>query len=213
MSSGRRICGGDGRTNLVGAYGNVVAKTVDQDGRLSEVHGDQAELLLVDAPATQPARKAATQTAGAPLSTTQVASTHPTSKPTGEEAMAKKTIRRATFIDNAHVSSTLLDMDGLILQRMNLYSSKVQYDVLPAPPGSPPGATMKKVTVPVPGTMLVEDYTKPEAQKADTSSPTGAASSRGATAFKWQKTMIYDDSTHRSIMGRRRHHRSPRRSE
>jgi lipopolysaccharide export system protein LptA len=181
---------GDGRTNLVNAYGNVVAKTLDADGRVSEVRGDHAELHLADAPATQPTHKPATQ----------VASTHPTSKPTGEEAMARKTIRSAIFTDNAHVSSTLLDAEGLILQRMNLYSSVVQYDVLPAPPGSPPGATMKKVTVPVPGTMLVEDYTKPEAEKADTSSPTGGASSRGATAFKWQKTMIYDDSTHRSIM-------------
>jgi hypothetical protein len=188
---------GDGKTNIVNAYGNVLAQTVDAEGRVSAVRSEQAQLLLADAPTTQPATRPTTQVAAA----THPATTGPTSKPGADEAMAKKTIKQAIFKDNAHVSSTLLDAQGLILQRMNLYSSIVIYDVLPALPGAPPGATMKRVTVPVPGTMLVEDY-RPQAahQAADDSSPLGTAGSRGATAFKWQKSMVYDDSTHQAVM-------------
>jgi hypothetical protein len=183
---------GDGKTNIVNAYGNVLAKTVDAEGRVSAVRSEHAQLFLVDAPATQPSNRPTTRLAS---------TTGPTSKPAGDQAMAKKTIKQAIFRDNANVSSTLLDAQGLILQRMNLYSSIVIYDVLPALPGAAPGATMKRVTVPVPGTMLVEDY-RPQAahQAADDSSPLGTAGSRGATAFKWQKSMIYDDSTHQAVM-------------
>ena len=177
----------DGRRNIVDAVGEVVANTMDADGTLNTVRGDRARLLLVDVPTTQPATKPAER----------VAATQPTSQPATREAVAKKNIRQAVFQEHASVSSTLLDNDGNPLRRMNLFSDWIQYDVLPSPAG-PAAGLMKKMTVPGPGKMLVEDYRAPSTQPA--AGGGDMTGSRGATAFQWVKGLTYDDATHKAVI-------------
>jgi lipopolysaccharide export system protein LptA len=120
--------------------------------------------------------------------------------------MPEKEIRQAIFYDDARVKSELLDPQGLPIQRMNMLSSELHYDVIPpdpktAKPGDEPN---KRITIPVPGKMLVEDYSPPSTQPAKTqdanSGPMGGMNGRGATAFQWQKSLVYDDATNRVTM-------------
>jgi hypothetical protein len=188
----------NGKANVVNAFGNVQAKTTEADGTVRTVSGERARLLLIDAPTTQPSTKPAKPT-------TQVAAT--TKPATGDvaEPMARKQIRQAIFEEDARVKSELNDAEGLPIQRMNLWASMLQYDLIPVPaaPGQPPQEPNKRITVPVPGKMIVEDYrpasTQPAAAAAE-SSPTGGMGARGATAFQWVKSLIYDDASHRATM-------------
>jgi hypothetical protein len=182
----------DGKRNVVDALGEVVAKTIDADGTVNTVQGERAQLLLVDAPA--PATQTTTRPAVA-ASATQLA--------TPESAVARKAVRQATFHEDAIVTSTLLDNDGLPLRRMKLKADTVQYDLVPPPPlGSPDGAVAtKKLTVPGEGKMLVEDYRAPTTQPAAAKDDGNAvASARGATAFQWSKSLVYDDAIHKAVM-------------
>jgi hypothetical protein len=166
----------------------VVAKSVDADGSVNTARGDRAQLLLVDVPTTRPATQAA----------------NATSKPATQQTVVKKNVRQAIFQDNASVSSTLLDNEGLPLRRMNLFASTIQYDVISDGKANAPAT--RKMTVPVGGKMLVEDYrpatTKPATKPA--TPPAGGmsdmASARGATAFQWSKSLVYDDATHKAVM-------------
>jgi lipopolysaccharide export system protein LptA len=182
----------DGKRNVVDALGDVVAKTIDADGTVNTIQGARAQLLLVDAPppATQPTTRPAAIAAATTKPTTQ------------ESAVARKAVRQARFHEDAVVTSTLLDNDGLPLRRMKLKADTVQYDLVPPPLGSPDGAApTKKLTVPGEGKMLVEDYRPPSTQPAAAKDDGNAmASARGATAFQWSKSLVYDDSTHKAVM-------------
>lgn len=178
----------DGKRNIVDAAGDVVAKSVDADGSVNTARGDRAQLLLVDVPTTRPT----TQTANAAATT-----------PSTQQTVIKKNVRQAIFQDNASVSSTLLDNEGLPLRRMNLFASTIQYDVLSD--GTGIGPATKKMTVPVGGKMLVEDYrpatTKPATKPAQAAGGmSDMAGARGATAFQWSKSLVYDDATHKAVM-------------
>jgi lipopolysaccharide export system protein LptA len=167
----------DGKKNTVDAVGGVVATSKDADGTVNTARGDRAQLFLIDLPSTQPTTRLSTTT----RATTQMATAH-------------KAVRQAVFQDNASVSSILLDNAGLPLRRMNLFAALIQYD-LQADGG--PGSG-RKMTVPVGGRMLVEDYRGPTSKPADGQGDVAGA--QGATAFQWAKSLIYDDSTHKAVM-------------
>ena len=177
----------DGKRNIVDALGEVVATSVDADGTVDTARGDRAQLFLLDVPATQPTTlpAAATQTAKA------------TTRASTQATAMRKIVRQAIFHDNASISSNLLDNNGQPQRRMNLLASMIQYDLVPIPdkPNAPP---MKKMTVPVNGRMLVEDYRAPATQPAGANSD--MAGTRGATAFQWSNSLTYDDATHKAIM-------------
>ena len=177
----------DGKRNIVDALGEVVATSVDTDGTVDTAHGDRAQLFLADVPATQPTTL--------PASTTQAVKA--TSRPATQEAAVRKIVRQAIFQDNASISSTLLDNNGQPQRRMNLLASIIQYDLVPVAnnPNAPP---MKKMTVPVGGRMLVEDYRAAATQPAGGGSDMAGA--RGATAFQWANSLTYDDATHKAVM-------------
>jgi hypothetical protein len=84
---------------------------------------------------------------------------------------------------------------------MKLRADTVQYDLVPAPLGAADAAPTRKLTVPGEGKMLVEDYRPPSTQPAAAKDDGNAmASARGATAFQWSKSLVYDDATHKAVM-------------
>ena len=177
----------DGKRNVVDALGDVIAKSVDADGTVDTARGDQAQLFLADVPTTQPTTL--------PSTTTRTAKA--TTGPATQETAMRKIVRQAIFQDNASISSTLLDNNGHPQRRMNLLASMIQYDLAQVAndPNAPP---MKKMTVPVGGRMLVEDYRAAATQPATGGSDIAGA--RGATAFQWSKSLTYDDATHKVVM-------------
>lgn len=177
----------DGKRNVVDALGDVAATSVDTDGTVDIARGDRAQLFLADVPTTQPTTRAASTAPTASLST----------RPATQEVAVKKIVRQAIFQDNASISSTLLDNNGRPQRRMNLLASTIQYDLVPVA-GDANAAPIKKMTVPVGGRMLVEDYRAATTQPAGGGSDIGGA--RGATAFQWSKNLTYDDGTHKAIM-------------
>jgi lipopolysaccharide export system protein LptA len=185
----------DGKQNVVDALGAVVASTTDADGTVNTVRGDRAQLLLADAP---PTTRPATSRPTTHTVATTGPTTHPTTKPTATgSSVPPKVVRQATFSENASVSSTLLDNDGLPLRRMNVFAATIQYDVVP--PETPEGAATPKVTIPGGGRMLVEDY-RPAATQPAAANTNSVGSARGATAFQWSRSLVYDDASHRAVM-------------
>lgn len=209
----------DGKTNNVDAQGNVVATTVDADGTVNHVQGDAVTLTLADAtPSTMPTTRSATVSG-------VVAATVPATTPSADDRMSvmgHKTIRRAVFHDNAEIRSTLLGADGSLLRRMHMESQTIIYDVLPpaasttgpaiAPAVASAGATrpaeaqLRRLTVPTPGRLLMEDF-RPAAVAATQSGARSAqvdadaaVSARGSTAVKWARSMVYDDLSRQLVM-------------
>jgi hypothetical protein len=177
----------DGRANVVDVTGQVVAVTTDAEGAKNTARGERMRMLLVDAaPTTRP-------------TTRQVAAatTRPAKGP--NDAMANKTVREISFDENASVTSVTLADDQTLLRRTHLEAQTVQYDLL-----------AKRMTVPVPGRMVVEDHrppaTKPapgsaaEASLAGQKASPDAENNRGTTAFQWSKTFTYDDAQHQAVM-------------
>jgi len=161
---------------------------------------------LVDAgPTTRPTTQATTQTAATAatvrpvvvaVATTQGATSQPTTKPSRGQVggMASKNVRQITFDENATVTSVTLADDQSLLRRTHLEAATVQYDML-----------LKKLLVPVPGRMIVEDHrpatTQPvagggtgtEARPAARFSGTPASVRRGAPALGEHTEEILDE--------------------
>jgi hypothetical protein len=131
-----------------------------------------------------------------------VATSQPVTQPSSKSpnnAMASKTVRQVTFDENATVESETWGDDGALLRRTHLESSTVQYDLL-----------AKKMDIPVPGRMIVEDHrpasTQPttkgagEARQASGNGDLGTGSNRGKTAFQWTKSFTYEEAKHQAVM-------------
>ncbi|MCL2700994.1 MAG: hypothetical protein FWE88_04805 [Phycisphaerae bacterium] len=88
-------------------------------------------------------------------------------------------IANVNAMDNVCVLSRQLDDDGHLISRLKLTSNELKFD-----------ATTKTITVPVRGTLLVEDYNKPRERPAD-AKPTGEPfgetmiESPSRTLFAW----------------------------
>ena len=203
----------DGKANTVDVTGQVVAVTTDADGAKNTARGERMKMLLVDAgPTTRPTTQATTQTAATAatvrpavvaVATTQGATSQPTTKPSRGQVggMASKNVRQITFDENATVTSVTLADDQSLLRRTHLEAATVQYDML-----------LKKLLVPVPGRMIVEDHrpatTQPvagggtgtEARPAAASVDGSAENNRGSTAFEWSKQFTYEDVARQAVM-------------
>jgi hypothetical protein len=210
----------DGKANLIDVTGNVVAVSVDAEGATNTATGERMRMFLVDAPpTTRPSTTQATtapttqstQIAAAPTTqaTTQlaVATTRATTKPTTRPArggnytgMASTTVRSVTFDENAVVSSVTLADDGTLLRRTHLEAATVTYEML-----------VKRLLVPVPGRMLVEDHRPPTTKPANTvanadAQPAGskvdgaADNNRRTTTFEWTKTFTYEEAAKQAVM-------------
>jgi len=196
----------DGNANRGLVDGNVVVESIDSDGSHDGAHGDHLTLLLADAPpttqpATQPTGQSAGQLSGQPATHPVVVKSKAKAAPGG---LAGMTGSNASFMKDKVVSemhligepvearSILADaLTGQILRRMHLFAPELIYE--------PPTRSM---IVPDPGRLLVQDN-RPQPKTAgqpDTGSPSAPGGGRGATAFRWDDRLTYDDSIGRVTM-------------
>ncbi|MBC8107845.1 MAG: hypothetical protein H7Z14_14750 [Anaerolineae bacterium] len=179
----------DGKANLITISGGIVAKSTLEDGSVTEVLGNKMTIALADSPTNKPAREAPT---------TQKASGGFSFAGNGADmnSFRDKVFNVATIDSTPEISevrSTMLADDGSLLRRLHLFAATFQYE-----PES------KRMIVPVPGRMLYEDQrgatTKPADVKTNNRAPGDKLNLRGATAFEWQKELIYDDAARQATM-------------
>jgi hypothetical protein len=95
---------------------------------------------------------------------------------------------------DAVVDSKLSAPDGSVLRETRINSQLLQYDTI-----------AQHLTIPRPGTMIVRNHTpaapkdKP-ADAANAATPGGLGEMKGATAFRWAKSLDYSGTDHRAIM-------------
>ncbi len=199
---------GDGVSNHFEVIGGVVATSIQPDGSMDTAKGDRITLLLADAPppTTRPSTQATTQSATRPTrvttrattapATQAVATSKPTSKPSAEEGVfGRKIIQRVILQDKASVNSTTVDAQQKLLRAMQMDASTIQYDMI-----------SKRLLVPVPGTLRLEDHREPAkaAPKAGAPNPGQDAGNptdlRGQSAMAWEKQLLYDEAGRQAVM-------------
>jgi lipopolysaccharide export system protein LptA len=94
--------------------------------------------------------------------------------------MQNKQLQSVSLRKKASIESTLRDAGGAILRRYYIRSTQIDYDTI-----------ARRLSVPEPGQMLVEDHTK--AQTDQGAEPGVGAGGRGRTAFEWSQGMMYDE--------------------
>jgi hypothetical protein len=110
----------------------------------------------------------------------------PATQPTGPVVqgdfnfMRNKQLQSVSLRKKASLESTLRDAGGAVLRRYYIRSSQIDYDTI-----------ARKLSVPVPGQMLVEDHTRAPAQNG--AQPGIGTGGRGRTAFEWSQELLYDE--------------------
>ncbi len=104
------------------------------------------------------------------------------SKTSESALMENKDIAAAKLLGNVEVNSALNSPQGELLRGFYLSSEEIDYDKLAG-----------RMVVPVPGKMLYQDHRAGPATQPE--GPT-VGSGRGATAFEWKKSLVYDESVH-----------------
>lgn len=165
----------DGKKNVIDVLGSVTVLSTDENGAQNTVSGEHLVITLADNP--NPSTKASTRK----TSTTKAASI--TGIASAGDPMQNKIVQTITFAQGANVQSIQTDRQTSDLQRqMNLIADVLTYDL-----------PHKRVTVPVPGKMLVVNH----AASADAAN---ATSSRGTTAFAWDQRMVFDQIANIMVM-------------
>jgi hypothetical protein len=126
--------------------------------------------------------------------------------------MKDKVVRSVTLRDDAVVKSTLTGADGGVLREFELKSAVIRYELgegglkpvaqRPKVAGGPDATRTARpkgrLVVPGPGVMLVRDHQASEAKQKSASLPPGGidpGNVRGAAAFRWVKSLTYDETT------------------
>jgi hypothetical protein len=175
----------DGGANHVDVDGSVLATSIDKRGYIDIARGEHIRIDLRPKPATQPAdpskvvAKDASKTAGAPGGLKM-------------DPFKGKELSAMTISKDATLTSTLAAANGDILQQFELTGPTIIVNEF-----SPDGTPARSITVPAAGKMLSRDH-RPVAKQATTDSDSSGA--RGATAFQWNKEMVYQEATHRADM-------------
>jgi hypothetical protein len=169
------------KENQVRVTGGVNAVVPEADGTLNTANADLIYITLVDNPAasTQPATKPAKKADAGAVASADV------------DVMKDKQVRRIMLSKDAVVDSKLAAADGSVLRETRIESQLLEYDML-----------AQRLTIPRPGQMIVRNHT-PETEKekaAKTTNAGGLGDMKGATAFKWAKSLDYSGVEHRAVM-------------
>jgi hypothetical protein len=172
----------------------VVVTSIQDDGTINTATSSKLQARLTPKPTTTPTTQA---NAAATMPTTTVASTKP-SQAEKMNFLAGKEITSATLTadgpERVEIKSEQYADGNVLLRALNLYATTVTTNRAPG-----------RLEVPVPGEMLVRDYRPPEARKDAAAAP-GAkggptlGNGRGNTAFKWSKSLTYDEAQHQAVM-------------
>jgi len=95
----------------------------------------------------------------------------------GGQFLQDKQIDEVTLLDHAEVSSVLLAPNGSLLRRENILAPHIDYFT-----------QKRKLVVPVPGRMLLEDHTR----KSNANAPGATPQGQGVTAFQWDRNFTFD---------------------
>jgi hypothetical protein len=163
----------DGNTNEIHVLGDVNIESKAPDGAVDLAHGGQMVVFLQPTPTTQPGDQSDSPT--------------PNVVQSDFNFMRNKQVRLVSLRDKAQAESNLIDVDGTLLRRMDLYGDQIDYDV-----------TLPSLAVPGPGRMLVEDHRQPATQPADQSQ--SVMGGRGTSAFQWNKQLLYDQTKRLATM-------------
>jgi hypothetical protein len=93
--------------------------------------------------------------------------------------MQNKQLQSVSLRSKASVKSTLSDAAGKVVRQYYIRSNQIDYDTVG-----------RKMSVPMPGQMLVEDLRPPSAAAIPGQTPVGG---RGYTAFQWSEELLYDE--------------------
>ena len=187
----------NGPANRVDVLGNVLVKTLNADGATDTATSDRVRIDLVKkpTPATRPSTRPVTAT------------TQPTTRPATHDTMADamqmdvmkdKEVRTITLDGHAKVTSTTLAPDGKVLRQFVLDAPTIISQLTGS--REQPGKTL---TVPTSGRMLVGDHRPPEKNAkvgTEKSADEDSAGSRGNTAFRWSKQLVYSEIDKRATM-------------
>jgi hypothetical protein len=95
--------------------------------------------------------------------------------------LRNKTAREITLQGDAEMSSTATAEDGALQRRIHLLADEMRYGLSPA-----------RLVVPGRGRMLYEDYRGSAAPVAGEAPRAAVGDARGATAFEWQRELVFD---------------------
>lgn len=192
----------NGPRNAIDAVGQVVSRTIEEDGAVVVSAGDRVHVDLEEKPA--PATKPAATTAPTTAPTTR-RGRGGIADATSANPMGQKQVKAVTLDGNASVVSTLADaQDRLLLQRA-IEGPKIIYQASqPLAAASPSGTSRQQqstasVLVPAAGRMLLRDYRDPE-KRSPSDSGSGMDSGRGDTAFRWSDHFLYSEAQRRAVM-------------
>lgn len=160
-----------GHDNRIEINGEVRAVTTEGDGSSQKASADKLVLVLGDAGATQPAAAPATQPG--------IAQANP---------LRGKDIQSLTFDGNTHIELSMTEPDTPGRRLVDLLAPKATFD-----------AAARRFVVPSGGQLLVRDDMPADAKPAEVPQAP-FAELRGATAFQWQKELVFDEAQNRATM-------------
>ncbi len=193
----------DGPNDKIDVTGDVVATLPDRDGTVNTARGQRVTIALVKkpVPATRPAATAAIMKradAGQPSSPrTAAAGAKPRSADKGARAVAgrvemdffkDKEVGSIALTGGAVVNSNQADAAGTVLREFQLQAPSIAFDVI-----------ARRMTVPTGGQMLVRDH-RPAAAPQPRQPAAAPGAGKGATAFQWSKSLVYDEANRRATM-------------
>ncbi|QOV87476.1 hypothetical protein [Humisphaera borealis] len=216
----------DGAKDRVLVEGPVLVTSTDPDGTLNTARGKRAVIELAakpPEPSTKPAKTPSTKPSTKPSARPGLV---PGLAGGGMDILKDKAVTAVNLEENAVVNSTLSDDTG-ILRQFELKSAKVRYETgsVTSPATQPAEGPLAmdaggngRLIVPGPGTMIYRDHrpaTRPSTQptgeavvangKPAASPEPGVASAapgqaRGATAFQWKDSLVYDQPSREATM-------------
>jgi hypothetical protein len=113
-------------------------------------------------------------------------------RPSEFEMIGDREVRSIALEDGAVVESVLQGAGDQLLRRFHVDSASIHYD-----------REARKLTIPQAGRMLFEDHRAPAAQPTAQAAAKDPFGIRGATAFKWDDSLTYDEAASRiTLLGK-----------
>ena len=117
----------------------------------------------------------------------------PSTKPSDFDTIGDREIKSVILDGSATVTSTITDPQGALLQQRHIDAERMEF--------YQDNPKAKRLVIPVPGRMLTIDN-RPTTQPANPTAvvPDDPMSMRGALAFRWNQSLVYDESKQQVVM-------------
>jgi hypothetical protein len=160
----------DGKANLIRVLDDVNIESKDAQGATDLAHANELNLVLTSAPGLPAAPGAHAKPITQPAEI---------GGPDDFNFMRNKQVQSFILLHKAQIETSVTDQAGNLLRRSDIFSERIDYNTI-----------TRRLLVPGPGRMLVEDHRPAAAEDA----PGGnVVTGRGVTAFQWNKELYYDE--------------------